>query len=887
MRSDQGQTILLSDYRPPDHLIDTVELDIVLHRTATRVRSRLKIRPNPAGRAGAPLRLDGDGLVAHAVALDGSALPLTTELVTPDALTIATPPQRPFMLEIETLLDPSANTQLMGLYRSGSAYCTQCEAEGFRRITYMLDRPDVLAVYTTRIEAAKDDAPVLLGNGNPVEAGDCEDHGRHYAVWHDPFPKPCYLFALVGGTLDVMSDSFTTMTGRTVRLGIYVEPGKVPFAAYAMDALKRSMAWDERAFGREYDLDVFNIVAVSDFNMGAMENKGLNVFNDKYILASSRTATDGDYAGIETVIAHEYFHNWTGNRITCRDWFQLCLKEGLTVFRDQEFSSDERSRPVKRIADVRTLRLRQFSEDAGPLAHNVRPDRYQEINNFYTATIYEKGAEIIRVLRQLIGPADFARGMSSYFDRYDGTAATIEQFLGCFAEASGRDLAAFQRWYEQAGTPELRVASRFDDTAGTLTLDLNQTTPPTPGQPTKLPVVIPVAFGLVEADGATVDLGRLAAEGLSAAELRSGIIELDAAERHIRFAGLGKRAVPSLLRGFSAPVRLVTDLSEADLVTLLAHDSDSFNRWQAAQTLATRLLLDNAAHLRRGEATRPLGPALASAYLAVLEDPQGDPAFVAQVLTLPSEADLARECRSDVDPDALHGAREALRRDLGTALRDALRRHATPPADPMPYSPSAPDAGRRALRNTALWLLAAGSPEEGLALATAQFETADNMTDQFAALGVASLMPGPAREDLLGRFQVLYADEPLVGDKWLSLQAAIPEPETLDRVRRLMTHPSFSMATPNRVYALIGGFAANQTQFNRRDGKGYEFLAEIVLALDAKNPQVAARMLNGFRLWQTIEKDRQAHAEAALARIARQPSLSADVSEIVTRLLAR
>ena len=887
MRSDQGQTILLSDYRPPDYLIETVELDIVLHRTATRVRSRLTIRPSPDGRPGAPLRLDGDGLVAHAVVLDGSALQLTTELVTPDSLTIETPPQRPFTLEIETLLDPAANTQLMGLYRSGSAYCTQCEAEGFRRITYMLDRPDVLAVYTTRIEAAKEDAPVLLGNGNLVESGDCEDPGRHYAVWHDPFPKPCYLFALVGGTLDVLSDSFTTMTGRTVRLGIYVEPGKVPLAAYAMDALKRSMRWDERAFGREYDLDVFNIVAVSDFNMGAMENKGLNVFNDKYVLASSRTATDGDYAGIETVIAHEYFHNWTGNRITCRDWFQLCLKEGLTVFRDQEFSSDERSRPVKRIADVRTLRLRQFSEDAGPLAHNVRPDRYQEINNFYTATIYEKGAEIIRMLRQLVGPADFTRGMSSYFDRYDGTAATIEQFLGCFADASGRDLAIFQRWYEQAGTPELRVASRFDAAAAALTLDLSQTTPPTPGQPTKLPVVIPVAFGLVGADGAPVDLDKLEAEGLSAAELHSCIIEFDGAERQIHFSGLGQRVVPSLLRGFSAPVRLVTDLSEADLVTLLAYDSDSFNRWQAAQTLATRLLLDNAAHLRRGEATRPLGSALASAYLAVLEDPQGDPAFMAQVLTLPTEADLARECGSDVDPDALHGAREALRRDLGTALRDALRRHATPPTAPMPYSPSAPDAGRRALRNTALWLLAAGAPEEGSALSTAQFEASDNMTDQFAALGVASLMPGPAREDLLGRFQVLYADEPLVGDKWLGLQAAIPEPETLDRVRNLMTHPSFSMATPNRVYALIGGFAANQTQFNRRDGKGYEFLAEIVLALDGKNPQVAARMLNGFRLWQTMEKDRQAHAEAALARIARQPSLSADVSEIVNRLLAR
>ncbi|MDX7950374.1 aminopeptidase N [Lichenihabitans sp. Uapishka_5] len=886
MRTDQGQPILLSDYRPPDHLIETVELDIVLHRTATRVRSRLRIRPNPAGRADAPLRLDGDGLVPHAVWLEGTALPVTADLVTPDRLMLATPPRHAFTLEVETLLDPSANTQLMGLYRSGSAYCTQCEAEGFRRITYMLDRPDVLAVYTTRIEADRRDAPVLLGNGNCIEAGPCPDPDRHYAVWHDPFPKPCYLFALVGGALDCLSDSFTTASGRIVELGIYVEPGKTAQAVYAMDALKRSMRWDETAFGREYDLDVFNIVAVSDFNMGAMENKGLNVFNDKYILASPRTATDGDYAGIETVIAHEYFHNWTGNRITCRDWFQLCLKEGLTVFRDQEFSADERSRAVKRIADVRTLRLRQFTEDAGPLAHNVRPNRYVEINNFYTATIYEKGAEIIRMLRHLIGRTAFDQGMTLYFDRHDGTAATIEHFLSCFAEASGRDLTAFGRWYDQAGTPELRVSTQFDAASNSLVIDLAQITAPTPGQPSKGPMVIPIDFGLVDRNGAPVRLDGITADGLSEAELRSGVIAFDTPQRRIVLRGLDHPVVPSLLRGFSAPVRLVTDLSEADLATLLAHDSDSFNRWQAAQTLATRVLLDDTARMRRGEAAAPLPPSLTAAFAAVLDDPQADPAFVAQVLTLPGEADLARDLGQDVDPDALHAAREAMRLGLGRALGNSLRRHAAAPETAAPYSPASADAGRRALRNTALSLLAAGAPEEGQALAEARFAAADNMTDQLAALATACLVPGPGREDMLARFHASFADEPLVTDKWLALQASIPEPGTLDRVRHLMTHPAFSMGTPNRIYALIGGFAANQSQFNRRDGAGYAFLAEIVLVLDGKNPQVAARMLNAFRLWRTMESTRRTLAEAALRRITQQTSLSTDVGDILTRLLA-
>ena len=614
-------------------------------------------------------------------------------------------------------------------------------------------------------------------------------------MWHDPFPKPCYLFALVGGNLDCLSDTFTTASGRTVQLGIYVEPGKVPLAGYAMDSLKRSMRWDEKAFGREYDLDVFNIVAVSDFNMGAMENKGLNVFNDKYILASPETATDADYAGIETVIAHEYFHNWTGNRITCRDWFQLCLKEGLTVFRDQEFSSDERSRPVKRIADVRTLRLRQFPEDAGPLAHNVRPSKYLEINNFYTATIYEKGAEIIRMLRQLIGAETFAQGMTLYFDRYDGTAATIEQFIGCFADASGRDLSHFLRWYEQSGTPELRVQTQYDESSGRLRLDLAQSTASTPEQPTKEALVVPIAFGLVGVSGAPVGLGSLKAEGLRETELHTGVVELDTERRQIIFSGLHERAVPSLLRGFSAPVKLASDLTDGDLATLLAHDSDSFNRWQAAQTLSTRTLMRLTDQARNGGRLDGVDPAFITAFGALLDDAGADPAFVAQTILLPTEADIGRDLAHDVDPDAVHTAREALRIALGSALRPRLLHHYERLSDSGPYSPDASNAGRRALRSATLWLLAGADPDGGLARAAAQFEGASNMTDRLAALALVSLVPSTLREELLARFQSMFASDPLVGDKWLALQASIPEAGTLDRVRKLMSHPAFSMAS--------------------------------------------------------------------------------------------
>jgi aminopeptidase N len=878
MRTETPPVVRLVDYRPSDFLIDRVELDIRLHPSEARVTATLSIRPNPEGRPDAPLSLDGDELRLLSAALDGPPLPPGAYAATPGNLTLFDPPRGPFRLTVETQVDPSANTKLMGLYRSSGVYCTQCEAEGFRRITYFLDRPDVLSVYTTRIEADADEAPVLLGNGNPVAAGRIEGTNRHFAVWEDPHPKPAYLFAIVGGRLDRVAEPYRTANGRDVEIAVYVEPGKADRAAFALDALRRSMRWDERVFGRNYDLDVFNVVAVSDFNMGAMENKGLNIFNDKYVLASPGTATDTDYANIEAIIAHEYFHNWTGNRITCRDWFQLCLKEGLTVFRDQEFSADERSRAVQRIGDVRTLRARQFPEDAGPLAHPVRPTEYREINNFYTATVYEKGAEIVRMLKSLIGEADFARGMDLFFERCDGTAATVEEFLACFAEASGRDLAHFARWYAQAGTPRVVVSGAYDPGARTYRLDLAQATAPTPGQPLKEPVVIPVALGLVAADGSALDAA-------SPRVREDGVFVLDRASDSILFSDVASRPVPSVFRGLSAPVRVALDLSDDDLLTLLRHDTDPFNRWQAGQSLATRLLV------RLSQTAEPDGgesEGLAGALLAFLqENAEADPAFAAQVLALPSEAEIAGEIGADVDPDAIHRARKAVRAHVGRVLAGELARLREALASSAPYSPDAGSAGRRSLRNMALELIAVGDPETGSRAVADQYAGADNMTDRLAALAVnAHLPPSPEREALFARFYEAYRSEPLVLDKWFAIQAAMPENGTLERVLRLMDDPAFAITNPNRVRALVGSFALNNaTGFHRADGAGYAFLADMVLALDGTNPQVAARLLTAFGTWRTMSAERRAGAEAALRRVAAKPSLSPDVSDIVHRSL--
>jgi aminopeptidase N len=878
----QTPPVRLADYKPADYLIDAVELDISLDNTATRVLSRLSLRPNPLGAPHAPLILEGGDLFPVRALLDNETLDLA-QVATPDRLTILDPPARPFTLEVETRLDPSANTRLEGLYRSGSAYCTQCEAEGFRRITYYLDRPDVLSVFTTRIEASKEEAPVLLSNGNLVESGEA-GAGRHYALWRDPFPKPSYLFALVGGDLDSIQDEFITASGRKVALGIYTEKGKSQRAHYAMESLIRAMRWDEFVYGREYDLDVFNIVAVSDFNMGAMENKGLNIFNDKYILARHETATDADFANVEGVVAHEYFHNWTGNRITCRDWFQLCLKEGLTVYRDQEFSADQRSRAVGRIANVRALRAAQFPEDAGPLAHNVRPEVYHEINNFYTATVYEKGAEIIRMLRCLIGHDAYHAGMELYFNRFDGQAVTIEDYISCFAESSGRDLTDFFRWYTQAGTPRLTAKGHYDPQARTYTLDLSQETPPTPGQPEKKPLPMPIRLGLIGADGQEIPLVQ--DNPASAREAKFAIFELTGKSRRIVFNHVPSRPVPSLLRRFSAPVILDIDLSEDDLLHLIAHDSDPFNRWQAAQTFGTRLLIRNTRLIRDGEIPE-FSETFAEALGGLIDDCDADPAFTAEIVALPSEADIARDLGSDVDPDAIHMAREAFRGDLGRYLWHRLLAVYESLTSDAAYSPDAANSGRRALRNACLGLLAAGDSTHGADIAMHQFQLAANMTDQFGALKILSLIASPQRERALDSYFRGHASDALVVNKWFTIQATIPEPETLARVRRLTKNHSFSLSNPNRVYALIGAFAnGNPTGFNAADGAGYQFVAETALELDALNPQVASRLVSSFRSWRNLEAGRRAKARDALETLAARDALSSDLRDIVSRALA-
>jgi len=692
MRTEELRPIRLTDYRPPDWLIESVDLDVSLDPTATRVHAKLKIKPNSAS-APAPLVLDGDELKLVSLALDGKPLPAESFVARPDKLTIAQPPHRAFELEIETAVDPTANTRLMGLYRAGTTYCTQCEAEGFRRITYFLDRPDVMAVYTTRIEADKSETPVLLANGNLIARGDVAGTTRHFAVWHDPFKKPSYLFALIGGKLARVADNFTTMSGREVTLHIYLEPGKEERCFYALDSLKRAMRWDEQAFGREYDLDIFMIAAVSAFNMGAMENKGLNVFNDQYLLASPGTATDTDYAYIEAVVAHEYFHNWTGDRVTCRDWFQLCLKEGLTIFRQQEFSADQRSRAVERIGDVRVLQSQQFVEDAGPLAHPVRPQLYHEINNFFTTTVYNKGGEIVRMIKTLLGADRFREGMDLYFARHDGQAVTVEQFVQCFADVSGRDLSQFMRWYTQAGTPEIVVTPHYDARAKTYRLDVVQKIPPTPGQPAKEPMVIPLAIGLLGKNGGELPLV------LDGRPLERGVLTLKEPSQSFTFSGIAERPIPSLNRGFSAPVKLSFPIEPDDLRFLAAYDSDPFNRWQAVQTLAMSLLTTNVAALRKGAPVRE-DEGLMGALGAILADKKLEPAFIALTLKPPSEADIAREIGHDVDPDAIFAARRRLRtatgERLGAALEDAYVRLNTP----APYRPDAEGAGRRALTRT-------------------------------------------------------------------------------------------------------------------------------------------------------------------------------------------
>jgi aminopeptidase N len=877
MAKTKHRVIRLKDYAPPPYLIEHVDLDVSLEPARTRVRSKLKIRPNPQAAEPAALKLDGQMLDLDGLKLGGRKLTNSDFSQDSESVTLHKPPSKPFTLEITTYCNPEANKALTGLYRSRGMYCTQCEAEGFRRITYFQDRPDVLSLYTTRIEANAEDAPVLLANGNLIDSGKADIKGRHYAVWQDPFKKPSYLFAMVGGRLAHISDTFTTMSGRKVALRIYVEPGKEDRCAWAMDSLKRSMRWDERRFGREYDLDIFMIVAVSDFNMGAMENKGLNIFNDKLVLASPETATDGNFEAIEGVIAHEYFHNWTGNRITCRDWFQLCLKEGLTVFRDQEFSSDERSRTVQRVADVRGLRASQFPEDAGPLAHPPRPSSYIEINNFYTSTVYEKGAEICRMLQTLLGLDGFRQGMDLYFERHDGEATTVEAFVKCFEDACRRDLSQFMIWYKQAGTPELVCDLKYDAKRQRADLTLEQVLHPTPGQSKKKPLHIPVRLGLIGSNGEELPL-----ELEDGHSLKDGLVELRKSKQTFRFTRVTSRPVASLLRGFSAPVNVTFEQSNSDLEFLMVHDSDQFNRWQAAQSYATRIIRS----LMKG-APRAQAAEFARALKITLGDDSLEPAYKAQFIALPSESDIARSVKKDVDPAVIHKARELVRSTIGRELHGDLTDVYASNLVKGAYTPDAVSAGRRSLRNSALSLIAARGEAEDIRLVARHYAQAGNMTDQLAALAILADLDVPERSKALAGFEKQWSGDLLVMDKWFAVQAMSDLPDTVEAVARLKLHALFSLRNPNKVRALIGSFAqANPLNFNRLDGAGYRLTANTVLELNEFNPQVAARMLGAFRSWQTLEPKRRALAKEALVSIREHKGLSRDVFEIVTKILA-
>ncbi|MGE0741047.1 MAG: aminopeptidase N [Hyphomonadaceae bacterium] len=867
MRDAETATVRLSDYTPPAYLIDEIALVFSLEPEATIVAARSHVRRTSDQPA--PLTLDGERLELQSIAIDGVLLTTDQYRLEPGKLVILDPPAA-FRLDIVTRISPATNTHLEGLYMSGGRFCTQCEAEGFRAITYALDRPDVLARYAVRIEADKAAYPTLLSNGNMIEHGDMEG-GRHYAVWVDPHPKPAYLFALCAGAYESIHDDFVTRSGRKVSLGIYVDPGDSERARYAMDALKRSMKWDEEAFEREYDLDVFNIVAVRDFNFGAMENKGLNIFNSALILADADTATDADFEAIEAVVGHEYFHNWTGNRITCRDWFQLCLKEGLTVYREQEFSADQRSRPVQRIKDVKRLRGRQFGEDAGPLAHPVRPSSYQKIDNFYTATVYEKGGEVIRMLKRIIGKDAFAQGMQLYFERRDGTASTVEDFIACFEEASGRDLSAFMGWYDQAGTPALKARGAYDASARAYTLTVSQSTAPTPGQAQKRPLPIPLQIGFIAKDGAIV---ASKAEGDAISRLEHHVV-LDAPQQVLRFTDVTEAAIPAVLRGFSAPVSIDDGLSVDQRLAQMAHDPDPFTRWEAGQAIARAVML--------GEAPEAAAP-LAQALGRELDRAQQDPAFAALALRLPDLAELILSAPSP-DPEKLFAAREGLRRTIATALRERLEPIASAKSE-TPFSPGADAAGRRALKSAALDLLAAlGASAQDTLIAA--FEDAGSMTETMAALDALGSSGSPAFDEALTRFYETWQLNPLVVDKWFAVQAASPRSDALERAERLRSHADFNIRNPNRVRALAAAFAMrNPRAFHAADGGGYRFLASLAKDIDALNPALAARLLTPFESWRRFDAGRQAHARAALETLAALPNLSKNTREMVERTLA-
>ncbi len=881
----QPQTVYRKDYRAPDYLIDETSLTFELFEDHTLVHAQLQMRRNPAHGAGLPpLVLDGQQLELLELKLDDQLLSAGDYQLDDSHLTLQ-PTAESFVVDSTVRIHPESNTALEGLYKSSGMFCTQCEAEGFRKITFYLDRPDVMSSFTTTVVGDKQRYPILLSNGNPVASGDGED-GRHWATWQDPFRKPAYLFALVAGDLWCIEDSFTTMSQREVALRIYVEPENIGKLQHAMDSLKNSMKWDEQVYGREYDLDIFMIVAVNDFNMGAMENKGLNIFNSSCVLAHPDTATDMAHQRVEAVVAHEYFHNWSGNRVTCRDWFQLSLKEGFTVFRDAEFSADMNSRTVKRIEDVAFLRAHQFAEDAGPMAHPIRPDSYMEISNFYTMTVYEKGSEVVRMLHTLLGAEGFRKGTDLYFEHHDGTAATCDDFVKAMEEANGVDLERFRRWYSQAGTPVLKASQSYDAAAGTCTLSFSQSCPATPGQSDKLPLVIPVRMGLLDAEGKAIAL-QLAGESAPCGDER--VLAVTEAEQSFTFVNVAGEPLPSLLRGFSAPVRLDFPYSRDQLMFLMQHDGDGFNRWEAGQQLAVQVLSEMMAQYRAGE------PMLADVRLiaalrSVLANDSLDPAMVAEMLELPGEAYLAG-LGAQADIEAIHYAREAARQQIASALAELLEssyQACRAESRDQEYAADAGQIARRSLQNTCLSYLMLAAPETARVACREQYDHADNMTERQAALSVLVNSPFDAdKAEVLADFAERYQKDALVMDQWFAVQAVCALPGALERVQALMQHPAFTMKNPNKVRALIGNFAnQNHISFHAADGSGYRFLADRVLELNAFNPQIAARQLTPLTRWRRVDPARQALMQAELERIRDSGELSSDVFEVITKSLA-
>ncbi|MCC5856881.1 MAG: aminopeptidase N [Ectothiorhodospiraceae bacterium] len=871
--SEQPEAIHRHDYRPPDYHIESVHLHVTIDEPETLVRSRLTVRR--AAQAPLPLRLHGQELALREIAIDGRPLEAAAYAADSEGLTLHTPPER-FELSLTTAIRPQDNTALEGLYRSGGMYCTQCEAEGFRRITYFLDRPDVMAVYTTTIEADAKRYPVLLSNGNPVDGGTLPG-GRHWVRWHDPHPKPSYLFALVAGDLHEHREQYTTASGREVTLSLYVEPHNAGRTGHAMDSLRRAMRWDEERYGLEYDLDRYMIVAVDDFNMGAMENKGLNIFNTVCVLADEGTSTDRDFETVQAVIAHEYFHNWTGNRVTCRDWFQLSLKEGLTVFREHQFCADMGSPDVQRIQEVRILRAAQFPEDAGPMAHPVRPDSYMEISNFYTPTVYNKGAEVIRMYHTLLGEEGFRRGMALYLRRHDGQAVTCDDFLAAMADANHRDLSQFGNWYAIAGTPVLTVTDAYDPETQSYTLIVEQHTPDTPGQTDKPPMHLPLALGLLDRNGRALPLTP---DPETAALFRDDVAELRESRHTLRFTGLSQRPIASLLRGFSAPVRLNYPYTDRQLAVILGHDSDGYTRWEAAQQLCAGVMLRN---LDAPEALQPSADLL-TAFRQVLERAGEDPAFAAEALTLPTEQYLGEQ-QDVIRVDDNHAVRESLLLRLAETLEEPLRAAYSQSREHVRAS-GAEGAAWRSLANACLVLLAR-LPDTGTELTLRHYRDAGGMTERLAALALLAREPeDPAGRDALARFHADWQHEALVINKWFQVQAMAPHPLAPEHVAGLTAHPDFSLRNPNRVRSVIGAFAqGNTVGFHRRDGAGYRFLADQVLALDELNPQVAARMLLPLAQWRRHDSARRERMRGELERIQNAPKLSKDVHEIVSKAL--